>query len=130
LLVLFSSLKKGSPFSSSREIKQLRAAMQPVSFCTSLTQHRGPISVIAQICLVLDSIPWWLTKNPSSHLESTLKTHLFGLSFHFHFFKFSKVCFKSSISISGSLIFTTTSSTYASAFSPICSPRHSWMTLW
>jgi hypothetical protein len=33
------------------------------------------------------------------------------LSFHFHFFKFSKVCFKSSISVLGSLVFTTTSST-------------------
>jgi hypothetical protein len=32
LPVSFRSLKKGSPFSPSHEIKRLRAAMQPVSF--------------------------------------------------------------------------------------------------
>jgi hypothetical protein len=32
LPVFFRSLKKDSPFSPSHEIKQLRAAMQPVSF--------------------------------------------------------------------------------------------------
>jgi hypothetical protein len=72
----------------------LSAAMQPVSFCTSLTQCGGPISIIAQICLVLASIPWWLTKKPSSCPDGTSKTYLFGLSFHFHFFKFLKVCFQ------------------------------------
>jgi hypothetical protein len=57
LPIFFSNLKKGSPFLLSRDTKRLRAAMQPVSFCTSLT-HRGvPISVIAQICLALASIP-------------------------------------------------------------------------
>jgi hypothetical protein len=32
LPVFFRSLKEGNPFSSSHEIKRLRAAMQPVSF--------------------------------------------------------------------------------------------------
>jgi hypothetical protein len=35
-------LKKGTPFSLSREMKRLRAAMLPVSFCTSFTQHGVP----------------------------------------------------------------------------------------
>ena len=32
------SLKNGSPFSPRRDIKRLRASMQPVSFCMSFTQ--------------------------------------------------------------------------------------------
>jgi hypothetical protein len=103
-------LKKGNSFLPSHEIKRLRAAMQLVSFWTSLTQRGGPISVIARISLVLALIPWWLTKKPSSCPDGTPKTHLFRLSFHFHFFKFSKFCFKYWISIVGSFAFTTTSS--------------------
>jgi hypothetical protein len=37
LLVFFHSLKKGSPFSLSHEMKQLRVSMLFVSFCTSFT---------------------------------------------------------------------------------------------
>jgi hypothetical protein len=37
LIVFFSSLKKGSPFLLSHEMKRLRAAMLPVSLCTSFT---------------------------------------------------------------------------------------------
>jgi hypothetical protein len=47
LLVFFSSLKKGSPFSPSHEMKRLRAAMLPVNFCTSFTMRGGVISVMA-----------------------------------------------------------------------------------
>jgi hypothetical protein len=46
LHVFFNSLKKGSSFSSTHEMKQLRAAMLPISFCTSFTQRGGPISVM------------------------------------------------------------------------------------
>jgi hypothetical protein len=124
LPVLFSNLKKGSPFSPSRDMKLLRVAMQPVSFYTSLTHHGGPISVIAWICLVLASIPRWLTKNPSSYPDGTLNTHLFAFNFHFYFFRFLKVYLKSSISVSRFFVFTTMSSTYAFVFSLICTPRH------
>ena len=124
LSVFFSSLKKGKPFLPSLDMKRLRAAMQPVSFYTSLTLRGGPISIMAQICLALASIPRWLTKNPSSCPEGTPNTHLLGFNFHLHLFRFSKVCFKSSISVSGFFVFTTTSSMYASTFSSICSPRH------
>jgi hypothetical protein len=34
---------------------------------------------------------------------------LFGFNFHFNLFRFSKVCFKCSISMSGFFVFTTTS---------------------
>jgi hypothetical protein len=37
LLIFFYSLKKGSPYSPSRDMKRLSAAMLPVSFCTSFT---------------------------------------------------------------------------------------------
>jgi hypothetical protein len=111
LFVFFSSLKKGSPFSLSREMKRLRAAMLLVSFCTSFTQRGGGISVMARICLVLASIPLLLTRNPSSCPDGTPKKHLFVFNFHFHFFRFSKVCFKFSINMSRFFVFTTTSST-------------------
>jgi hypothetical protein len=101
LPIFFNNLKKGSPFSPSHDMKRLRYTMQSVSFYTSLTPHGGPISIIAWICLVLASIPWWLNKNPSSCPDGTPNTHLFGFNFHFHFFRFSKVCFKSSISVFG-----------------------------
>jgi hypothetical protein len=35
LLLLFKSLKKGSPLTPSREMNLLREAMHPVNFCTS-----------------------------------------------------------------------------------------------
>jgi hypothetical protein len=42
LHVFFSSLKKGSSFSPSREMKRLRVAMLPVNFCTSFTLRGVP----------------------------------------------------------------------------------------
>jgi hypothetical protein len=57
LPVFFSSLKKGSPFLPSHEMKRLSTAMLPVNFCTSFTLRGGAISVMAQICLVIASIP-------------------------------------------------------------------------
>jgi hypothetical protein len=85
--------------------------MLPISFCTSFTQHGGAISVMARICLVLASIPRLLTRNPSGCPDGTPKTHLFGFNFPFHLFRFLKICFKSSISMSGFFVFTTMSST-------------------
>jgi hypothetical protein len=111
LPIFFNNLKNGSPFLPSHEMKRLRVAMLPVSFCTSFTQRGGPISVMAWIYLVLASIPRLLTRNPSSCPDGTPKTHLFGFNFHFHLFRFSKVCFKSSTSMFGFFVFTTTSST-------------------
>jgi hypothetical protein len=92
-------------------MKRSRAAMLPVNFCISFTLRGRAISIIAQICLVLASIPRLLTRNPSSCPEGTPKTHLFGFNFHFYLFRFSKVCFKSLISMSGFFFFTTTSLT-------------------
>jgi hypothetical protein len=111
LPIYFNNLKKGNPFLLSQEIKRLSAAMHPVNFCTSLMLREGPVSVMAQICLELALIPRWLTKNLSSCPDGTPNTHLFGFNFHYHFFKFLKVCFKSWISVSGFFVFTMTSST-------------------
>ena len=59
LSFFFSSLKNGNPFLPSLDMKRLSAALQPVSFYTSLTLRGGPISIMAQICfcLALASIP-------------------------------------------------------------------------
>jgi hypothetical protein len=59
-----------------------RAAIHPVSFCTSLIMAGASISVMAMIFTGLASIPRLLTINPSNFLDGTPKTHLVGLSFH------------------------------------------------
>ena len=43
------SLKKGSPFSPRRDMKRLKAAMQPVSFCISLMHVVRFMLVMAEI---------------------------------------------------------------------------------
>jgi hypothetical protein len=58
-----------------------KAAMHPVSFCTSLMQVGDFILVMAEIFSGLASMPQWLMMKPSSFPEGTPKTHLFGLSF-------------------------------------------------
>jgi hypothetical protein len=58
-----------------------KAAMHPVSFWTSL-MHVGAFRlVMAEIFSGLASMLRWLMMKPSSLLEGTPKTHLFGLSF-------------------------------------------------
>ena len=87
------------------------------------------MSIMALICFVLASIPRLLTRNPRSCPAGTPKTHLLRLSFYLHFCKFVNVSCKSSIRSSGSLVLITTSTTYASVFLLICSPRHVWIAL-
>ena len=91
------SLKKGSPRSPSLEMNWLRAAMQPVSFCTSLMLAGACMFVMADIFSGLASMPRWLMMNPSSLPEGTPKTHLVGLSFHRKARKLEKVSYKSAI---------------------------------
>jgi hypothetical protein len=58
-----------------------RAAMHPVSFCTSLMHVGAFILVMAEIFSGLASMSRWLMMKPSSLPDSTPKTHLFWLSF-------------------------------------------------
>jgi hypothetical protein len=59
-----------------------RAAMHPVSFCTSLMQVGAFMLVMAEILSGLASMPRWLMMKPSSFPKGTPKMHLLGLSFH------------------------------------------------
>jgi hypothetical protein len=58
-----------------------KAAMHPVSFCTSLMQVGALILVMAEIFSGLASMSRWLMMKPSSFPDGTPKTHLFELSF-------------------------------------------------
>jgi hypothetical protein len=58
-----------------------RAAMHPVSFCTSLMHVGSFMLVMAEIFLGLASMPRWMMMKPSSLPDGTPKTHLFGLIF-------------------------------------------------
>jgi hypothetical protein len=58
-----------------------KAAMNPVSFCTSLKQVGAFSLVMVEIFSGLASMSRWLMMKLSSFPEDTPKTHLFGLSF-------------------------------------------------
>jgi hypothetical protein len=88
-----------------------RAAMHPVSFCTSLMHVGAFMLVMAEIFLGLASIPRWLMMKLSSLPEDTPKTHLFGLSFQRYSRKDAKVSSRSAMSVSEFLVLMTTSST-------------------
>jgi hypothetical protein len=55
--------------------------MNPVSLWKYLMQVGALILVMAEIFSGLASMPRWLMMKPSSFLDGTPKTHLFGLSF-------------------------------------------------
>jgi hypothetical protein len=74
-----------------------RAAIQPVSFCTSLIVAGAPISVMAKIFIGLASIARLLMMNPSNFPDGTPKTHLVGLSFHRNLHRLLNVSSKSAI---------------------------------
>jgi hypothetical protein len=88
-----------------------KAAMHPVSFCTSLMQVGAFILVMAEIFSGLASMPRWLMIKPSSFPEGTPKTHLFGLSFQRYSRRDVKVYSRSAMSVSEFLVLMTTSST-------------------
>jgi hypothetical protein len=80
-----------------------RAAIQPVSFCTSLIVAGAPILVMAEIFT-------GGTMNPSNFPDGAPKTYLVGLSFHRNLHKLLNVSSKSAIRPSGFLVLMTTSS--------------------
>jgi hypothetical protein len=88
-----------------------RAAIQPVSFCTSLSVARASMSVMAEIFTGLASIPRLLTINRSNFPDGTLNTHFVGLSFYRNLRKLLNVSSKSVIRSSGFLVLMTMSST-------------------
>jgi hypothetical protein len=88
-----------------------KAAMHLVSFCTSLMQVGTFMLVMAEIFSGLYLMPRWLMMKPSSFPEGTLKTHLFGLSFHSYSYRDAKVSSRSAMSVSEFRVLKTTSST-------------------
>ena len=89
------SLKKGKPRSPSLDKNRFKAAMQPVSFWTSLMVAGVSMAKMVLIFSRLASIPRLLTINPSSFPEGTPNTHLVGLSFQRNFQRLLKVSSKS-----------------------------------
>jgi hypothetical protein len=59
-----------------------RAAIYPVSFCTSMIVAGASMSVMAVIFTGLASIPRLLTMNLSKFPNGTPNMHFVGLSFH------------------------------------------------
>jgi hypothetical protein len=88
-----------------------KAAMHPVSFCTSLMQVGAFMLMMAEIFSGLVSMPQWLMTKPSSLPDGTPKTHLFGLGFQQYYRKDAKVSSRSAMSVSEFLVLTTTSFT-------------------
>jgi hypothetical protein len=87
-----------------------KAAIHPVSFCTSLIVVGASMSVMAVIFIGLASIPRLLMMNVSNFPDGIPKTHFVGLSFHRNLRKLLNVSSKSAIRSSGFLVLMTTSS--------------------
>jgi hypothetical protein len=111
LVLAFQEFEKGSPLSPSREMNLFRAAIHPVSFCTSLIVAGASMSVMAVIFIGLASVPRLLMMNPSNFPDCTPKMHLVGLSFHRNLRRLPNVSSKSAIRSSGFLVLMTMSST-------------------
>jgi hypothetical protein len=88
-----------------------RAAIHPVSFCTSLIVAGASMPVMAMSFTGLASIPRSLMINPSNFPYGTPKTHLVGLSFHQNLRRLPNISSKSAIRLLGFLVLMTTSST-------------------
>jgi hypothetical protein len=88
-----------------------RAAMHPVSFCTSLMHVGAFMLVIAEIFSGLALMPRWLMMKPSSLPDGTPKTHLFRLTFQRYSHRYAKVSSGSAMSVLEFLVLTTMSST-------------------
>jgi hypothetical protein len=76
------NLKRGRALSASLEIlemKRLRAASDPINFCTSLSRAGGLIASIAWILSGFASIPQCDTRNPRSLPTETPKDTFLGV---------------------------------------------------
>jgi hypothetical protein len=124
-LVLFlKELKEGQPLTSSHEMNLLKAAIHPINFWTSWRLSGDFIFVIVDTFSGLASISQRETICLRSFPEGTLNVHFLGFSFILNFFRLSKVFAMSEMSLSSSRVFTTTSSTYASALRPSWDSPH------
>ena len=101
------------------EIKRLRAAKDPVSFCTSLMRPGGLIASIALILAGFALMPRCENRIPSSFPAETPKTHFSGFSFVRVGRSRSKTRDRSSTRVDTTLVLTTMSSTYTSTISLI-----------
>jgi hypothetical protein len=61
-------------------MNMFKAAMQPVSFWTSLMIRGASMAVMAVIFCGFASIPWWLIMKPSSFPCGTPKAHFLEIS--------------------------------------------------
>jgi phage protein U len=87
-----------------------RAAMLPVSFCTSL-MHVGAFMLVMAEISGLALMSRWLMMKSSSLPDGTPKTHLFELSFQRYSRKDAKVSSRSAMRVLEFLVLMTTSST-------------------
>jgi hypothetical protein len=77
----FQELEEGQAFLSELTDKVPKAAIMPVSFMTSFFLVGRFILWMASTLAGFASMPRWLTMEPGSLPDGTLKTHFFGLSF-------------------------------------------------
>jgi len=95
-------------------MKRLRAARQPMTFCTPFRSRMGPIRVMAETFSGLGSMPHWEMMKPKSMPRGTPNTHFSRLSFTPLAQRQSNAILRSATRLSAFLDFTTMSSTYAS----------------
>jgi hypothetical protein len=114
-VMFFEEFEEREPLTPSCEMNLLKAAIHLVNFCTSWRLSGGAIFVIAGTFFGLGPIPRREPIYPSSFPEGMPNVHFSGFSFILNFLRLSKVSAGSEMSPLSSQVFTTTSSTYASA---------------
>jgi hypothetical protein len=128
--VFLRSLKKGSPLTPSHEMNLLRAAIDPINFCTSWRRSGGAISIITDTISGLGSIPRQETMYSSNFPKGMPNVHFSGFSFILNFLRLSRVSTRLEMIPSSSRVLTTTSSTYASVLRPSSLWRYFCIPLW
>ena len=107
---LCSKRKKGLHLSADLDMNRFKAAIIPVSFCTSLGFRGGCKLLIALIWSGFISIPLWVTIYPKNFLEPTPKEHLDAFKRNLCSLRILKMLMRSITCSDTNLLFTTMSS--------------------
>ena len=107
---LYSKRKKGLHLSADLDMNRFKAAIIPVSFCTSLGFRGGCRLLMALIWSRFTSIPLWVTMYSKNFPEPIPKEHLDTFRRNLCSLKTLKILVRSSTCSDTNLLFTTMSS--------------------
>ena len=107
---LCSKRKKGLHLSADLDMNQFKAAIIPISLCTSLGFRDGCKLLMALIWSGFTSILLWVTMYPKNFPKPTPKVHLDAFKRNLYSLRISKMLVRSPTCSDTNLVFTTISS--------------------